>query len=57
MPKSLYEPEVFAGLIHRIQGSCVSLIFASGKVVIVGGKSNEEINSAYFYLKQYFDKI
>jgi transcription initiation factor TFIID TATA-box-binding protein len=57
MPKSMYEPEIFPGLIHRIQGSCVALIFASGKVVIVGGKTYEEINSAWFYLNQYFIKI
>ena len=53
LPKSMYEPEQFAGLIHRIQGSIVSLIFASGKIVIVGSKSYSELNSAYFHLEQY----
>jgi len=57
MPKSMYEPEQFAGLIHRIQGSVVALIFSSGKVIIAGSKTIDEINSAYFHLKQYFDKI
>jgi transcription initiation factor TFIID TATA-box-binding protein len=57
IPRSLYEPDTFAGLIHRIQGSVVALIFSSGKVVIVGSKSLQEINSAYFHLQQYFDKI
>lgn len=56
LPKSMYEPGQFAGLVHRIQGSVVALIFASGKVVIVGSKSIEEINSAYFDLKQFFDR-
>ncbi len=57
IPKSMYEPEIFAGLIHRIQGSVVALIFASGKVIIAGSKTIEEVNSAYFHLKQYFDEI
>jgi len=48
LPKCMYEPEQFPGLIYRIQGSCVALLFASGKGVIVGAKSIEEINSAYF---------
>tara|TARA_Y100000590_G_scaffold461492_2_gene623187 strand:- start:86 stop:625 length:540 start_codon:yes stop_codon:yes gene_type:complete len=53
LPKSMYEPEQFAGLIHRVQGSIVSLIFASGKIVIVGSKSYNELNSTYFHLEQY----
>ena len=48
LPKSIYEPEQFPGLIYRIQDSCVALLFASGKGIIVGAKSIEEINSAYF---------
>lgn len=48
LPKSIYEPEQFAGLVYRIQDSCVALLFASGKGVIVGAKSIEEVNSAFF---------
>lgn len=48
LPKSLYEPEMFPGLTYRIQDSCVALLFASGKGVIAGAKSIEEINSAFF---------
>ena len=48
LPKSMYEPEQFPGLIHRLQGSCVVLLFASGKGIIVGAKSIEEINSTFF---------
>lgn len=48
LPRCIYEPEQFPGLIYRIQGSCVALIFASGKGVIVGAKSIEETNSALF---------
>ena len=50
--RSLYEPEQFSGLIHRIQGSLVALIFASGKVVIVGAKSYNELNTAYFEISK-----
>lgn len=48
LPKSMYEPEQFSGLIYRLQGSCVALLFASGKGIIVGTKSIEEINSVFF---------
>ncbi len=48
LPKSIYEPEQFPGLIYRIQDSCVALLFASGKGVIAGAKSIEETNSAFF---------
>lgn len=48
LPKSMYEPDQFPGLIYRIQGSCVALLFASGKGIIAGAKSIDEINSAYF---------
>jgi len=51
LPKSMYEPEQFPGLIYRIQDSLVALLFASGKGVIVGAKSIEEINSALFEVK------
>ncbi len=51
LPKSMYEPEQFPGLIYRIQGSCVALIFASGKGVIAGAKSIEETNAAFFDVK------
>jgi len=52
LPRSMYEPEQFAGIIFRIHDSVVALIFASGSVVIVGSKSYEELNSAYFELAQ-----
>lgn len=51
LPKCIYEPEQFPGLIYRIQESCVALIFASGKGVIVGTKSIKETNSAFFEVK------
>lgn len=51
LPRCIYEPDQFPGLIYRIQGSCVALIFASGKGVIVGAKSIKETNSAFFEVK------
>ena len=48
LPKSMYEPEQFPGLIYRVQDSCVILLFASGKGVIAGAKTIEETNSAFF---------
>ena len=53
----MYEPEQFPVLIHRIRGSGVALIFSSGKTVIVGTRSYEQLNEAYFHLKQYFDNV
>ncbi len=57
LPKSMYEPEQFPGLVHRMHHSVVALIFASGKTVIVGSKTIEDINSAYFDLNQFFTKM
>ena len=51
LPKSLYEPEMFPGLTYRIQNSCVALLFSSGKGVIAGAKSIEEINSSFYEIK------
>jgi transcription initiation factor TFIID TATA-box-binding protein len=44
LPRSLYEPEQFPGLIHRmLDPKTVILIFASGKLVCVGAKKETEI--------------
>ena len=43
-----YEPEQFPGLIYRmIDPNILLLIFASGKIVIAGGKIREDIFSAF----------
>jgi transcription initiation factor TFIID TATA-box-binding protein len=52
LPKSMYEPEQFPGLIYRMQGSCVALLFASGKGILVGCKSLNELHTSFFELKQ-----
>jgi len=52
LPHCIYEPEQFSGLIYRIKDSIVALIFASGKIILVGSKTIKELNSAFFELKQ-----
>ncbi len=50
LPRSMYEPEQFPAIIYRIHNTATSLIFSSGKIVIVGSKSYEELNNALFEL-------
>jgi hypothetical protein len=43
-----YEPELFPGLIYRMQlPKIVLLIFVSGKIVLTGGKNREDIYKAF----------
>lgn len=43
-----YEPEIFPGLIYRMQApKVVLLIFVSGKVVLTGAKKRDEIYAAF----------
>lgn len=53
MPKAMYEPEQFPGLIFRIKGSLVALIFASGKGILTGGKSINELNHGLFEIEHW----
>ncbi|MEL9929355.1 MAG: TATA-box-binding protein [Sulfolobales archaeon] len=58
LKNSMYEPEQFPGLIFRMQEPrVVLLIFSSGKMVITGAKSEEEVsevvNKVYNILKEY----
>ena len=47
LPRSMYEPEQFPGLIHRmLDPKTVILIFASGKLVCVGARKTKEIHRA-----------
>ena len=49
--KTEYEPEVFPGLIYRIdEPKSVCLVFSSGKCVITGCKSEEDANEATDHL-------
>ncbi len=47
MEYAMYEPEVFPGLIYRMQDpKAVFLIFSTGKIVCTGGKSREIVAQA-----------
>jgi len=44
LPRSMYEPEQFPGLIHRmIDPKTVILVFASGKLVCTGAKTESDV--------------
>ena len=43
-----YEPELFPGLVYRLLDPKISLlVFVSGKIVITGGRSKEDIVTAF----------
>ena len=43
-----YEPELFPGLIYKMEKpKVVLLIFTSGKIVLAGAKSRSQIHEAY----------
>ncbi|WP_440059810.1 TATA-box-binding protein [Thermogladius sp. 4427co] len=47
LEESMYEPEQFPGLIHRMrEPRVVLLIFSSGKMVITGAKEEREVEEA-----------
>ena len=53
LENAMYEPEVFPGLVYRMQDpKCVFLIFSTGKVVCVGLKSEDVVDGAFIKLRQ-----
>jgi len=47
LENTMYEPEQFPGLIYRMaEPKVVILLFASGKLVCTGGKSEEQVHEA-----------
>ena len=53
-----YEPEQFPGLIYRPDSTrCVLLIFASGKVVVTGGRTAKEDEEAFLHLQSKVDEF
>ena len=45
LPRSMYEPEQFPGLIHRmLDPKTVILIFSSGKLVCTGAKKEKDVH-------------
>ncbi|OMO98312.1 TATA-box binding protein [Corchorus olitorius] len=46
-----YEPELFPGLIYRIENPRITiLVFPSGRIVLTGAKFKEEIDRAFGYI-------
>jgi transcription initiation factor TFIID TATA-box-binding protein len=44
LPRSMYEPEQFPGLIHRmLNPKTVILVFSSGKLVCTGAKNEQDV--------------
>ena len=53
MENSMYEPEVFPGLIYRMQEpKTVFLLFSTGKVVCTGAKTKEIVEEAFLKLNR-----
>ena len=58
LDNSMYEPEQFPGLIHRMQyPRVVLLIFSSGKMVVTGAKREEEVKEAVYRIRDTLAKI
>lgn len=55
IPNSTYEPKIFSGLRYKIRKGLSALIFTSGKVVIAGGKSLNDITFAHSKIKIYIE--
>ena len=58
MEYSMYEPEVFPGLIYRMQDpKTVFLIFSTGRIVCTGGKTKaivaEAVEKLYYAVREY----
>ncbi|HOT03380.1 MAG TPA: TATA-box-binding protein [Methanolinea sp.] len=48
-----YEPEQFPGLVYRIKDpKIVALLFSSGKIILTGGKTLDEIKRGLDFLEQ-----
>ena len=53
-----YEPEQFPGLVYRIkEPKIVALIFSSGKIILTGGKTIEDIKKGVDVLEQKLESI
>jgi transcription initiation factor TFIID TATA-box-binding protein len=58
LPRSMYEPEQFPGLIHRmLKPKTVILLFASGKLVCTGAKKEQEVYEAVSNLHQTLEQL
>jgi len=53
-----YEPEQFPGLVYRVKDpKIVALIFSSGKIILTGGKTIEDIKRGLDFLEQKLESI
>jgi len=53
-----YEPEQFPGLVYRIRDpKIVALLFSSGKIILTGGKTLEEIKRGLDFLEQKIGRL
>jgi transcription initiation factor TFIID TATA-box-binding protein len=52
IPKIIFEPDQFPGAILRTREGPVCLLFASGKIVIAGSKSEHDIRNAVSNLEK-----
>ena len=58
MENTMYEPEVFPGLIYRMkEPKTVFLIFSTGKVVCTGAKNKEFVKDAFLILNREVRKL
>jgi len=57
LPYSIYEPDQFPGIIHRVvEPKTVILLFASGKLVCTGGKTIKDIYRAVNFLQYWLER-
>ena len=52
-----YDPEIFPGMIIKGVCNCSYLVFASGKIVIAGTRSVDELHTASFEIVQQLDRL
>ena len=57
LPRSMYEPEQFPGLIHRmVDPKTVILIFSTGKLVCTGGKTEKDVHRSVHTLHRLLEE-
>ena len=57
IPRSIYEPETFAGVITRLPHIATCLVFSSGKIVITGANSESRLDEAVFEIIHRLEKL
>jgi transcription initiation factor TFIID TATA-box-binding protein len=58
LEKIEYEPEQFPGLVYRISDpKIVALLFSSGKIILTGGKTMEDVERGVAFLEQMLGKF